>query len=430
MASSLVRGGRHLLNTNSPVVFAAHKHPNDTHVAASLLPWMQTRPNTELAISKMTHGRGGKQSFTGNVVTVFGASGYMGRYVVNRLAKEGNQVIIPYRGELYDVFRLKVAGDLGQILFLPYEITDEDSIRKCVKYSNMAVNLVGRDWETKNFTFHQVHVDGARAIAKACREAGVEKFLHFSALGASPDPPRCLPRVPNFFQKSGASFLPNGSQYLKSKFHGELAVKEEFPEAVIFRPSDIIGQEDRFLRYYNSNWRRSIFNAMPMFEKGETSIKAPVFYSDVIDAVMIALKNKQISGQTYQCVGPHFYKLGDLIDYFLEITRRHLTHRRVDLFWNLRSWPTLMYCNYMELLFLNRPQYTYEKFEREAIPDVLLDHYPTMEDILPKGYKLTPIEKVAPYHLKYFRKGLYHNFNHEIPDPEPPIPLSYNEAYP
>lgn len=70
------------------------------------------------------------------------------------------------RGDSSDVGRLKLVGDLGQVLFHFYSVNDMDSIRKAIKYSNVVVNLVGRDWETKNFKFNDVHVEGARNIAR------------------------------------------------------------------------------------------------------------------------------------------------------------------------------------------------------------------------------------------------------------------------
>lgn len=75
-------------------------------------------------------------------------------------------MILPYRADYYEVQRLKVCGDLGQVLFHPYHLCDEKAIREAVKYSNVVINLVGRDWETKNFKFKDVHVDGARRIAR------------------------------------------------------------------------------------------------------------------------------------------------------------------------------------------------------------------------------------------------------------------------
>lgn len=182
----------------------------------------------------MKRGTGGRSSFNGIVATVFGATGFTGRYLCNRLGKIGSQLILPYRADQYEALRLRLCGDLGQVLFTPYNLKDEKSIEKAVRYSNVVINLVGRDWETKNFKFDDVHVKGAEAIARIARKAGVKRFIHVSALNCAENPE---PHV-----------LPKGSKFLKSKWESEQRVREHFPDAVIFRPADIYGQEDRFLR--------------------------------------------------------------------------------------------------------------------------------------------------------------------------------------
>jgi NADH dehydrogenase (ubiquinone) 1 alpha subcomplex subunit 9 len=98
------------------------------------------------------------------------------------------QLILPYRGDNYDTLRLMLVGDLGQVLFVPYDLRDEESIYKAIQYSNVVINLVGRDWETRNFSFNDVHVKGARTLARLAKEAGVEKFIHVSALNATSNP--------------------------------------------------------------------------------------------------------------------------------------------------------------------------------------------------------------------------------------------------
>ena len=78
---------------------------------------LSTEDRKRLDVSQLGRGTGGRSSFNGNVVTVFGATGMMGRILVNRLGKTGSQVIVPCRGDPWDARSLKLCGDLGQIWF-------------------------------------------------------------------------------------------------------------------------------------------------------------------------------------------------------------------------------------------------------------------------------------------------------------------------
>ncbi len=149
---------------------------------------------TEGRKSKMTNlatmkkGTGYRSSFSGMVATVFGATGMVGRGVCSRLGKNGSQIIIPYRSDPYDSLRLKVCGDLGQVLFTRYDLRDEESIRKAMKYSEVVINLVGRNFETSNFKFKDVNTDGPARLARIAREMGVKRFIHISSINASENP--------------------------------------------------------------------------------------------------------------------------------------------------------------------------------------------------------------------------------------------------
>lgn len=117
-------------------------------------------------LAALKRGTGGRSSFNGMVVSIFGCTGFVGRYVANKFGKIGSQLIFPYRADHYEALRLRLVGDLGQTMFHFYDIRDMNSIKTAIKYSNVVVNLVGRDWETKNFKFDDVHVQGARMIAR------------------------------------------------------------------------------------------------------------------------------------------------------------------------------------------------------------------------------------------------------------------------
>ncbi|CAF4018047.1 unnamed protein product, partial [Rotaria magnacalcarata] len=227
-------------STDVPVRSSTKPTTSVTYVGDNLPINMGLNEVKSLRLTDMRRGGGGRSSFSGIVATVFGAQGFVGGATVNRLAKEGSQIIVPYRGDTYHLRELRVLGDLGQILFSPINGKDEASIRRALQHSNVVINLIGRSSETRNYSFDDVHVKLAGTIARLARECGVQRLIHFSALNASPNPPAIIVRKP--------------SKFLQSKYAGELAVREEFPDATIFRPSAIYGNQhsDGFIAYHFS----------------------------------------------------------------------------------------------------------------------------------------------------------------------------------
>ncbi|XP_076055786.1 NADH:ubiquinone oxidoreductase subunit 39 [Oratosquilla oratoria] len=358
--------------------------------------------------ASLRRGRGGRSSFSGVVATIFGASGFVGRYVCNRLGKTGTQMIIPYRGDHYDVRQLRLCGDLGQVLFMPFHLCDEDAIRKAVKHSSVVVNLIGRDWETRNFTFEEVHVEGAARLARISKEMGVEKFIHISTLNGN--------------REFEGYMVPGGSKFLKTKAASEDAVRAFFPEATIFRPSDVYGQEDRFLRYYSGIWRRQ-GRMVPLPMGGVGIWKQPVYVSDLAQGIVNAVNDHTAAGKTYEAVGPRRYELAELVDWFHRVMRKGETwgYNRYDMKWDpifkLKviltdklnpSWPinTL----------------TPDKVERESITDETTG-LPTLEDL---GVTLTKMEDRIMWELRPFKAASY--YDEELGEFEKPAPPKFIAA--
>ncbi|XP_016070762.1 PREDICTED: NADH dehydrogenase [ubiquinone] 1 alpha subcomplex subunit 9, mitochondrial [Miniopterus natalensis] len=340
-------------------------------------------PQRQLHHALIPHGRSGRSSVSGVVATVFGATGFLGRYVVNHLGRMGSQVIIPYRCDTYDTMHLRPMGDLGQIIFLEWNGRNKDSIRRAVEHSNVVINLVGRDWETKNFDFEDVFVRIPQAIAQVSKEAGIEKFIHISHLNAD---------------------IKSSSRYLRNKAVGEKEVRDAFPEATIIKPSDIFGREDRFLNYFaNIRW----FGGVPLISLGKKTVKQPVYVVDVSKGIVNAVKDPDARGKTFAFVGPNRYLLFDLVQYVFAMAHRPFLPYPL---------PRFAYQLVAQLFEISpfEPWTTRDKVERVHITDMTLPHLPGLEDL---GIQATPLELKAIEVLR--RHRTYRWLSSEMEDVKP-----------
>ncbi|XP_037370409.1 NADH dehydrogenase [ubiquinone] 1 alpha subcomplex subunit 9, mitochondrial [Talpa occidentalis] len=340
-------------------------------------------PQRQLHHAVMPHGKGGRSSVSGVVATVFGATGFLGRYVVNHLGRMGSQVIIPYRCDPYDVMHLRPMGDLGQIIFLEWDGRNKDSIRRAVEHSNVVINLVGREWETRNFDFEDVYVKIPQAIAQVSKEAGIKKFIHVSHLNAD---------------------IKSSSRYLRNKAVGEKEVRAAFPEATIIKPSDIFGREDRFLNYFaNIRW----FGGVPLTSLGLKTEKQPVYVVDVSKGIINAIKEPDAKGKTFAFVGPNRYLLFDLVQYIFAVAHRpflpypmpHFAYQLIGRLFEMNPF---------------EPWTTRDKVERVHLTDKTLPHLPGLEDL---GIQPTPLEAKAIEVLR--RHRTYRWLSAEIEDVKP-----------
>jgi NADH dehydrogenase len=303
-----------------------------------------------------------------DVATVFGGSGFIGRYVVRRLAHAGKTVRVAVRDTERALF-LKTAGRIGQIVPLHAPVTDDAAVKRAVAGADWVVNLVGVLAPTRAASFQAIHVDGAARIATVATAAGVKRLVHVSAIGADPT---------------------SASRYAASKGDGENRVRTAFPGATILRPSIVFGPEDNFFNRFAGMTRMLPF--MPVIE-GATRMQ-PVYAGDVADAVLAALQSDTAAGKTYELGGPKVWLFVDLLAYILKVTGRDraLVNMPVPL---VRLQACLL--ERMPGKLLTRDQLIMLARDNVVASDAL-----GLSDL---GVSSTAVEQIVPDYLRRFRAG-------------------------
>jgi uncharacterized protein YbjT (DUF2867 family) len=227
-------------------------------------------------------------SLRNQLVTVFGGSGFIGRYVVQKLAQQGARVKVAIRRPEEGLF-LKPMGAVGQIEIVQANIRVAPSVQAAVAGADMVVNCVGILFERGAQSFGMVQGRGAELIAAAAAEAGVRKLVHVSAIGANAESP---------------------SAYSKSKAAGEAGVRRRMPNATIIRPSVVFGPEDDFFNRFAG--MAAMAPALPLVDGGHTKLQ-PVHVGDVAEAIVRALQDEAAAGQTYELGGPKVYSMKEIM---------------------------------------------------------------------------------------------------------------------
>jgi NADH dehydrogenase (ubiquinone) 1 alpha subcomplex subunit 9 len=318
--------------------------------------------------------QGGRSSVSGVVATVFGCTGFLGRFVVNRLGKIGSQVVVPYRGEESAFRHLKVMGDLGQIAPVWFDLRDKDTVRRAVQHSNVVINLLGKRWETRNFSFNDVHPEATRTIAQAAKEAGVERFIQVSAANADPNSP---------------------SAFARSKGESEQVLRDIFPDATILRPTVLYGARDHFLVKWGMMARY-----WPVFARTLKDTKfQPLYVADMATALLNALADPETAGKTYELGGPKVYTQEEITEMVSRMT--FLEPTMVDV-----PFPLVRAFAKATQTFLRKPRYTVEELDYWRAGDVVVPEQAplTIKDLRLPLEELTVLEKEAVNFLRLYRK--------------------------
>ena len=239
------------------------------------------------------------------LVTIFGGSGFVGRYVAQRMAKQGWRVRVAVRRPNEALF-VRQYGAVGQVEPVLCNIRDDASVIKVIIGANAVVNCVGILSEVGKNTFKDVQELGSERVAKISSENGVVNFVQISAIGAN----------------EGSS-----SNYARTKALGEASVLKYFPDATILRPSIIFGPEDQFFNRFAQMATLSPF--LPLV--GAHTKFQPVYVGDVASAVEKALSDRSVSG-IYELGGPNIETFSELMKRMLGVIQRRRLMLKVPFF--------------------------------------------------------------------------------------------------
>lgn len=264
-----------------------------------------------------------------SLATIFGGSGFVGRYVVRALARDGWRVRAAERRPDLSGF-LQPMGVVGQIHPVQANLRFPESLAASLEGADVAINAVGILYKSRSQTFSRIHVEGARAVARAARAAGVKRLVHISAIGAN--------------RKSKG-------YYGRSKAAGEAAVLEEFPDAVILRPSIVFGPEDNFFNRFAELAR--LAPVMPLVG-GKTKFQ-PVYVGDLADAVLACANGAAKPATIYEIGGPEIETFRSLLDHTQAWTGRSKPYFPMP-FWlaKLAALGTVLLPNHMRPLTVDQ----------------------------------------------------------------------------
>jgi NADH dehydrogenase len=306
------------------------------------------------------------------LVTIFGGSGFVGRYIARRMAQNGWRVRVAVRNTNEAMF-VRTYGAVGQVEPVFCNIRDDASVAAVTHGADAVVNCVGVLAELRKNTFAAVQAEGATRIARIAAEMGVARMVQISAIGASDT---------------------SVSAYARTKAAGEQGVLDHMPDAMILRPSIIFGAEDQFFNRFAGMTR--LGPVLPVI--GADTQFQPVYVDDVAAAAVKGVLG-EVPGGIYELGGPDVATFRELMQTMLAVVRR----RRMILnmpFWAARIMAGAFNILRIVSLGLVTPPVTRDQVENLALDNVVSDGARGFADL---GIVPTAMMAVLPDYLWRFR---------------------------
>ena len=221
-------------------------------------------------------------------ITLLGGSGFLAKYCISELLKDGHKVIVVCRNP-YLAGDLRMMGPLDQLDICSGNIANKDSIEPFIRRSDIVINLVGILYESRgNQTFQNCHTLGAKNIAELSKKYDVERLIHFSSIGADVD---------------------SESKYQKSKGLGEKHITEIFPDSTIIRPSIVFGPGDGFFSVQARLLK--MLPVIPLFGGGNNCFQC-VYVKDLAYGLIKIIELEKTKGQIFEFGGPDILSMKEI----------------------------------------------------------------------------------------------------------------------
>lgn len=306
------------------------------------------------------------------LICVFGANGFLGHYVVRRLAKDGWRVRACVRRP-HIAGELKVMGAVGQIQLVQANVRYKKSVEQAVAGCDAVINLAGIIVEQGRQSFNAVHVLGAKNIAEAAQGNGITNLVHLSALGANTD---------------------SDSAYARTKAEGEHAVSAAIPSADIIRPSILFGEGDGFFTRFAGLANLTL--VLPLLGGGKTKFQ-PLYVDDLAQAIC-KIVGQGSSGEIWEFGGPQTFSFKRLMQFTMAAIDKNRI--LIPVPWALSSLMGVFgqASGYIPLV---KPFLTRDQVRLLKIDNVTSGNYPGLSDL---GITAETIDAIVPDSLAHFRK--------------------------
>ncbi|MDA9189857.1 complex I NDUFA9 subunit family protein [Alphaproteobacteria bacterium] len=302
-------------------------------------------------------------------VSVIGGSGFIGRALVEKLARAGARVTVLTRNTVRSK-NLKPLGDVGQITVIGGDALVNDDLTLAIQSADYVVNLIGIFHPSGKQNFENAQAQLPQNIATVAQKTGIKKIIHLSAIGAD---------------------LNSSSNYLRTKAEGERGLLSVAPSSTILRPSIVFGPGDGFFDRFAK--MAMIAPALPLLGGGTTKFQ-PVFVGDVADSILYCLTHQQTDGQNYELGGPSIYSFKELLAYTLSSIGKKRGLIPVPIF--AMQLPAAL------ASILPNPPITRDQLRMLSSDNIVNEKMP---DITSFGIIPQPIEAHVPNYLSCYRQG-------------------------